>query len=99
MHLDFEGSEVLVDLKGESSVRSSVTGDVVERVQVGLRAKNREEQRKFLETIQKAKKAGINSTDGRGNIVNKWKVLNAEWSRLGNNSPEYSMVFELEELK
>ncbi|MGE5551223.1 MAG: hypothetical protein ACM3ZC_11960 [Bacteroidota bacterium] len=97
MHLDFEGNEVQVDLKGESSIRSG-TGDVVERVRVGLRAKDREEQRRFLETIQKAKKAGINSTDGQGNIVNKWRVLKADWSKLGNGS-EYNLVFELEEIK
>ncbi len=99
MHLDFEGSEVQVDLRGESTVRSPETGDTRERVRVGVPARDHVEHRQFLEIIQRARRHGINSTDGHGHVINKWRVLDATSTRLKGADPEYNLVFELEEFK
>ena len=99
MHLDLGGKEVTINLKEESTVRSSLTGLSAERIQVGVVARNDEEHRHFQSFIGKAKRTGINSTDGQGNILNQWKVLNASWAKKKGPDGGYTYLFELEEME
>lgn len=97
MHLEIGDAEVQVDLHDESPVRANA--GVIERIKVGLVARDRDEHRRWQESIQKAKKKGLNSTDGRGNITNRWRVLNTSWQKVSGESPEFRLLCELEELK
>ena len=100
LYLDFEGIEMLVDLENESTFSSKHTGAELKRIEVNVVAQNRQEHERLLEIIQRARKDGINSTNGQGNVLNKWKVRNTSSSyTAGGPDSRYYHSLELEEME
>lgn len=97
MYLQIEDDEIQVELRDEFPVQAR--DGVIERIKVGLVARDREEHRRWQDGLQKAKKSGINSTDGRGNITNRWRVLNTSWRKVEGHNQGFSLLCELEELR
>lgn len=100
MYLDFDGREVRVDVEDESTVRSRHTGTELRRVYVSVDTLDQKSHERLPGIIEKAIDNGINSTDGHGNVLNKWKIGNFQHSYIGRGpETEYHHHIELEEME
>ena len=95
LHLDFGGRELMFAIKKESTFLSKHTGVALKKIEVSLRVdrKIHEDITKIIETLNKTE---INSTDGLGKILKKWKIENSTYRCIEN---KYDHYFELEEIE
>jgi len=100
MYLDVNGVDVHADIQNESTFSSKHTGAELKRIQVEVVAPDQQTHERLLEIKKKAKRDGISSTDGKGNIVKKWKIDNSIYSYTdpGPGSTYYHSI-ELEEME
>ena len=100
IYLDFAGKEVPANLKDESTFRSKHTGAELKSIKVDIVAEDQEAHERLLKSIERAKKVGINSTDGKGTVLNRWKVKNTSYSyTTGVPGSKYYHSLELEEME
>ena len=96
LHLDFDGKELMFAIKKESTFFSKHTGVDLKKLEVSLRV-----DRKIHEYITKATegldKTVINSTDGQGKILKKWKIENSIYSCIENKHNHYFKLTEIED--
>jgi len=100
MYLDLGGKEMPAELENESTFRSKHTGRELKRVQVRVVEREKQAHERLLEILQMGRKEGINSTDGMGKVLSKWKVRNNSYSysESGYDSNYYHSI-ELEEME
>lgn len=95
IYLDFEGTELRIRVEKESTFRSRHSGAELKRIEVSLVARGRQAHESLLEIIERAKEEGINSTDGQGNVLNRWRLRKNSHSHTVGE-PEYYHSLELE---
>jgi len=94
IYLDFAGKEVPANLKDESTFRSKHTGAELKSIKVDIVAEDQEAHERLLKSIEKG---SINSTDGKGSVLSKWKVKNPSYSYTDAPGSHYYHSLELEE--
>lgn len=99
MHLDFEGREIMVSVLGESTVHPPRSETVRERIRVGLSAIGSDEYHKLLKTLGRARRKGINSTDGHGRVLNTWRVIDTAAEKKPGGMEDFNLVLDLEEMR
>ncbi len=98
MHLDLGIREVPIEKLDEIIEEPAINGARASRIRVGVVAADRNELKSFEHYLGKIRKEGLVSTDGRGQPMNKWKVLNIiPRFKEGLSSEKVGLVLELEE--
>lgn len=100
MYLDLGDKEIPAELTYESTLRSKHTGRELKCVQVRVAEKEKQAHERLLEFLRRGREEGINSTDGMGKVLSKWKVRNDSYSYSeGSYDSNYYHSIELEEME
>jgi hypothetical protein len=100
IYLDLDGKETATEIISESTFRSKHTGRELKCIEVRLVEKEKTAHEKLLKILQSGKEEGIDSTDGKGKVLSKWKVKNNSYSYSeGSYDSNYYHSIELEEME
>ncbi len=80
IYLDIDGKETPAEIINETEFTSKHTGHMLKCIQTKLIVGDARENEKLLSILNSGRKDGINSTDGQGNIIDKWRVRNSSYS-------------------
>lgn len=96
IYLDSGGEELACEVKYETTFTSRHTGNELKSIKVDVIIKTQQTHEILLISI---KKGSINSTDGNGTILNRWKVKNTSFSYTDTRNSPYYHSLELEEIE
>lgn len=100
IYLDLDGKETPSEIISESTFHSKHTGRELKCIQVRLVEKEKRVHEKLLEILKAGREECIDSTDGKGKVLNKWKVKNNSYSYSeGSYASNYHHSIELEEME
>lgn len=100
IYLDLDGKETPTEIISESTFRSKHTGRELKCIEVRLVEKGKQAHEKLLGILKAGRDEGIDSTDGKGKVLNKWKVKNNSYSYSeGGYDSNYFHSIELEEME
>ena len=80
IYLEINGREVRCELQEETVLYSKHTGKQLKHIEVKIIVENEYSHEKLLEIIKKGE--GINSTDGKGNVMAGWTGIEPATSGL-----------------
>ncbi len=94
------GKEIPAEIISESIFLSKHTGRELKYIQVSLVEKGKEANERLLETLNTGRDIGIDSTDGKGNVLSKWRMKNNSYNYSDDNHiSNYYHSIELEEME
>lgn len=100
IYLDLDGKETPTEIMSESTFRSKHTGRELKCIEVRLVEKEKQAHEKLLKILQVGREEGIDSTDGKGKVLSKWKIKNNSYSYSeGSHDSNYYHSIELEEME
>ena len=100
IYLDLDGKETPTEIISESTFHSNHTGRELKSIEVRLVEKGEQAHEKLLEILKAGRDEGIDSTDGKGRVLNKWKVKNYSYSYSeGGYDSNYFHSIKLEEME
>jgi hypothetical protein len=100
IYLDLDGKETPTEIISESTFHSKHTGRELKCIEVRLVEKGKQAHEKLLGILKAGRDKGIDSTDGKGKVLNKWKVKTSSYSYSeGGYDSDYFHSIELEEME
>lgn len=96
IHLNFDGKELMFSINEESAFFSKHTGVSLKKIKVSLRV-DRKIHEYITKAIEGSDKTVINSTDGQGKILKKWKIEKSIYSCIEKKYDYYFKLTEIED--